>query len=181
MTFGLVLQACGPMQATTNPFAGVGTNANGVQTSTSGNATQLMQQCQPQANVVNNPNSPSASASFRVCSATKLGGAPTSLAVFPEDRANKQVCVFPARMTFGGWGGLPIAQNTFAAPAQRYASQCVTVSGTGSALSFSGIDHNAVFIVPYAQAATFANCAATGNIDYCASQSGVQYSYGTIY
>jgi hypothetical protein len=175
----LVLPGCGANMPVSNGLVGGNSQPFGTQTSGSVNQSALAQQCQAAPNVTGSQYSNTIGQNFRVCSATQLGGAVGTIAVFPADGAQKQVCIFAARAYFGGSTPTPIVSNAYADPSQRYVAQCVNIAAGGSAVNFGTLQFNSAYIVPPASAATFANCIAMGNIDGCAAGSGIQYSVGS--
>jgi hypothetical protein len=181
---GLALQACGNQNQGYPTGQYLYSNSTGQQTSggLSPSAPQtpastLQQQCASSPNVLNPAQPSDVTRAYRVCNASRVGGAQTGIAVFPEDRQNKQVCLFPLQQSYSGQL-YPIVINAYAQPSQRYAVQCVSIPGTGATLSFGSTYVNAGYIVDAAQASTFSTCLAQGNAEQCALSVGIRVSRG---
>lgn len=172
----VVLSACGPNNRSYNGAQ----FANQVPTSTtqtSSSGSTMAQRCSSMPNVVGSGFSASVDREYRVCKGSVIGSPATSIALFPEDAATKQVCVFPVQVAYGQTAVYVV--NPYAAPINRYAVQCGVISGTGSILNFSSLTNmNGAYLVNYADAGNFAQCLATGNVTACAANYGIGYSVG---
>ncbi|MBS1958905.1 MAG: hypothetical protein JST80_05485 [Bdellovibrionales bacterium] len=151
---------------------------NGLQTSST--SISQAQKCsyEPNINSTTTSFAPQTDRQYRACKGNVIGGSANQLALFPADGQTKNVCVFPVQIINNSPAVL--VSNPYASVNNRYVVQCVTAPGTGSLLNFANLSYQAAFIVNAADANTFVNCLAGGNLGYCAANMGIEFSAGTV-
>ena len=168
------LSACGTHNQVYGDWANTG-STTGLQTSNS-TGSNMQQQCSAMPNVSGTGFSNTIDREFRVCKGTAVGAPATTLAIFPEDQTQKQVCLFPLQVSNGQ--ASIVVVNPYVAPIGRYAVQCGVIATGGASMSFGSLQFQGGYIVNYSDAAQFAYCISTGNISNCAINSNIGYSVG---
>jgi hypothetical protein len=171
-----IATACGNINSPTENFR---TSSYGL-TSDAGSTNPYLspaQQCSETPNVVSSVYQYANGTQYRACKGATNGA--MNVKIFTFDNSTKSICMFPVQVVTGSTP-TPFVVSPNSPAQSRYAMQCTTATGNGATLSFGSLPVAGVYVVDSANAGTFAQCLAYGDVDSCSSASGFTYSFGRL-